>query len=182
LLDDISIERCRIPFAAVSCDLLTGEEVICHKGSMLRAVAASSAIPGVVAPVRLDGRTLVDGAPTSMVPVDAARRLSKLPVIAASVTRDVRGSKPVANAIDVVLRAGAIARMQLTEYNLRDADVVLRPRVEQYGWADFISLDSFVAEGERATKKALRAIRTMDGPSTRSSRIVKGRPRLLKQT
>jgi len=152
LLDDRAIEQCAIPFVAVSCNLMTGEEFACKRGPILLAVAASSAIPGVVSPVRLNGQYLVDGGPTSMVPVDAARRLSRQPVVAVNVTRGVRGTKRVANAIDVVLRAGAIARMQLTEYNLRDADIVVRPRVDSFGWADFASMDDLVREGERAAR------------------------------
>ena len=161
LLDDAPIGACVIPFAAVSCDLLTGNEVVCRKGLMLRAIAASSAIPGVVSPVRLNGKWLVDGGPTSMVPVDAALGISSLPPVAVTVTRHVGGKRKMTNAIDVVLRAGAIARMRLTEYNLRDARVVLRPGVGSYGWADFESVDRFVAEGEAAALKALRLIRKL---------------------
>lgn len=161
LLDDAPIGKCVIPFAAVSCDLLTGNEVVCRTGLMLRAIAASSAIPGVVSPVRLNGKWLVDGGPTSMVPVDAARGISPLPPVAVSVTRRVEGKRKMTNAIDVVLRAGAIARMRLTEYNLRDARVVLRPGVGSYGWADFEAVDRFVAEGEAAARKSLRLIRRL---------------------
>jgi NTE family protein len=161
LLDDAPIGKCVIPFAAVSCDLLTGEEVILKSGLMLRAVAASSAIPGVVSPVTLNGKWLVDGAPTSMVPVDAARQMSRLPVLAVTVARAVRGTRKMTNAIEVVLRAGAIARLRLTEYNLKNAEIVLRPRVGSYGWADFQSLRRFVAEGERVAEKALRRIRSL---------------------
>lgn len=161
LLDDVPIGRCVIPFAAVSCDLLSGSEVVCTSGLMLSAVAASSAIPGVVSPVRLRGKWLVDGAPTSMVPVDAALGLSRLPALAVTVTRNVRGTRRITNAIDVVLRAGAIARLRLTEYNLKNAAVVLRPRVGSYGWAEFQSIGKFVSEGERVAEQALRAIRRL---------------------
>jgi len=158
LLEDRSIEECAIPFASVSCDLMTGHEIVFQTGSMLIAVATSSAIPGVVTPINVNGRLLVDGAPTSIVPVHAAQRLSTFPVVAVSVTQDVREGRPVANAVDVVLRAGAIARMQLAESNLVSADVVLRPQVESYGWADFDSLEELIAAGERAAEEALPAI------------------------
>jgi NTE family protein len=159
LIDDVRIEECEIPFAAVACDIYAGEEVICKTGSMLKSIAASSAIPGIVSPVSLNGRTLVDGAPTSTVPVIAARSLSALPPVAVNVTKIVAGSKPVRNAIDAMLRAGVIARMQVTRHNLEQAAVVLWPKVGEYGWADFSACDQFVAEGERAAKTAIRKIR-----------------------
>ena len=161
LLDDVRFEECEIPFAAVACDLYAGEEVIFKTGSMLRAVAASSAIPGIVSPISHNGRVLVDGAPTSTVPVHAARSLTPLPLVAVTVTKNVAGSKPVRNAIDVMLRAGVIARMQVTRHNLEDAAVVLWPKVGDYGWADFSACDQFIAEGERAAKTALRKIRAI---------------------
>jgi len=160
LLDDVPFGKCSIPFASVACDIRTGREVTSRSGFMLRAVAASSAIPGVVSPVLLNGRLLVDGAPTSMVPVDAALRISRLPVVAVTVTRSVKGTR-MTNAVEVVLRAGAIARLRLTEYNLKSAAVVLRPRVGSYGWAEFQSIGKIVREGERTAEKALRAIRSL---------------------
>ena len=45
------------------------------------------------------------------------------------------------------------------EYNLKNAAVVLRPRVGSYGWAEFQSISRLVAEGERVAEKALRSIR-----------------------
>jgi NTE family protein len=174
LLDDRSIEECAIPFASVSCDLMTGQEIVFQAGSILIAVATSSAIPGVVTPLNVNGRLLVDGAPTSIVPVHAAQRLSTLPVVAVSVTQDVREGRSVANAIDVVLRAGAIARMQLAESNLGSADVVLRPQVETHGWADFDSLEDLIAAGERAAEEALPAIAHL---ATLGRRALPGRSR-----
>jgi NTE family protein len=158
LLDDQPLESCVIPFAAVSCDLRSGKEFVSTKGPILPAVAASSAIPGVVTPILFDGRMLVDGGPTSLVPVRAALGLSSLPIVAVTVTRALRETQRVRNAIDVVLRAGVIAEMQLAECSLRDARVVLRPQVESYGWADFAPLDEIIAKGEQAAKKALRKI------------------------
>jgi NTE family protein len=162
VLREQRIEHCSIPFAAVACDIMRGKEIVLKSGPIRRAVAASSAIPGVVEPISIGGRVLVDGGPTSMVPVDAARRLSNFPVVAVTVTRSVQRTKPVANALDVFLRAGTIARMQLTELNLRDAEIVLRPRVEAYGWADFSSLDHFVKEGERVGREAVRIMRSAE--------------------
>jgi NTE family protein len=161
ILDDGRIEECEIPFAAVACDLFAGEEVICTTGSILKAIAASSAIPGVVSPVVMNGRTLVDGAPTSTVPVLAAKRLSQLPLIAVTVTKDVVNAKPVRNAIDVMLRAGVISRMQVTRHNIEEASVVLWPKVGSYGWADFSACDEFIVEGEKAARSAIRKIKAV---------------------
>ncbi len=82
-----SIEHLRIPFAAVCCDIDTGEEVVLRQGSIADAVRASSAIPGFLAPFRIGGRTLVDGVVVEPVPVNAARGLAEAPVVPVNVLR-----------------------------------------------------------------------------------------------
>jgi NTE family protein len=158
LLDDGKIQDCAIPFAAITCDLMSGREIVLRTGSILKAIAASSAIPGVVTPVSVNGRLLVDGGPTSLVPVEACRSLTRLPVVAVSVTRGLRDSRSVKNAIDVVLRSRMISEITLAEHALKDADVVMRPQVGSYGWADFTSYDALVAKGALSAKDALPAI------------------------
>lgn len=81
------IEALELPFAAVCCDLDTGEQVVLSSGNTADAVRASSAIPGILSPVHIAGRVLVDGAVVEPVPVTAASRLSPQPVLAVNVLR-----------------------------------------------------------------------------------------------
>jgi len=69
-------EDLKIPFAAVTCDLLSGTEVVLKdKGDLVDAIRASCAIPGVFSPVEDEqGRLLVDGGVTSPVPVKALKQ------------------------------------------------------------------------------------------------------------
>jgi NTE family protein len=60
-LGEARLEDAHIPLCVVATDLLTGEEVALSSGSMVEAVLASTAIPGVLPPVAHEGRTLVDG-------------------------------------------------------------------------------------------------------------------------
>jgi NTE family protein len=81
------IEKLRIPYAAVCCDLSNGQEVVLREGSLADAVLASSAIPGILPPSIIDGRTLVDGAMVTPVPVATAANLASAPVLAVNVLR-----------------------------------------------------------------------------------------------
>jgi NTE family protein len=66
---DRRIESLAIHFAAVCTNLVTGEEVVLRSGSLVDAVLASAAIPGLFPPHRLNGQLLVDGALSNNVPV-----------------------------------------------------------------------------------------------------------------
>ena len=65
------IEDLAIPFAAVTVDLVTGEEIVIREGRVLDAIRASISIPGIFVPVAQDGRLLADGALRNPVPVSA---------------------------------------------------------------------------------------------------------------
>jgi NTE family protein len=76
-----------VPFAAVCCDLDTGEPVVMRQGSVADAVRASSAIPGFLSPFRLGGRNLVDGAVVEPLPIAAAADLGPHRVLAVNVLK-----------------------------------------------------------------------------------------------
>lgn len=67
-----TVESAPIALHIVATDLLSGAEVVLSSGPTVPAVLASSAIPGVFAPVEIDGRDLVDGGVTNNTPVARA--------------------------------------------------------------------------------------------------------------
>ncbi|HMV40358.1 MAG TPA: patatin-like phospholipase family protein, partial [Plasticicumulans sp.] len=70
------IETLPVRFGCVATDLARGREVWFQSGSLLDAVRASMALPGVFPPVRgEDGAWLVDGGLVDPVPVSLARAL-----------------------------------------------------------------------------------------------------------
>ena len=68
---NVNIEDVPQRFIAVSCDLKTGEEIWLQSGSILKAIEASYALPGIFEPVRINGKYLIDGALANPVPVSA---------------------------------------------------------------------------------------------------------------
>lgn len=81
-VEDRDIESLDTPFGAVATDLSTGQEVWLTKGSMLDAVRASIALPGLLTPSEHEGRWLVDGGLVNPVPVSLCRALGADYVIA----------------------------------------------------------------------------------------------------
>ena len=88
---DVAMADCRLPFGAVATDISTGLEVWLRQGVVADAVRASISLPGIFAPVRHEGRWLVDGGLVNPVPVSLARAMGADRVIAVSLNGDLLG-------------------------------------------------------------------------------------------
>lgn len=85
------IEDCVCSFGAVATDLQSGREVWFTKGSLLEAVWASMALPGLFPAIRHGERWLVDGGLVNPVPVTVCRALGADVVIAVNLNGDIVG-------------------------------------------------------------------------------------------
>jgi NTE family protein len=103
------VEELAIPFAAVACDLQSGEEVVLSRGRLAEAVLASSAIPGLLPPSVIDGVTLVDGGIVTPVPVTAAAETGHAPVLANNVLRPSSSRSPGSPVIRRLIRGATPA-------------------------------------------------------------------------
>jgi NTE family protein len=156
-LGDCTFADLALPYAAVATDLMTGEPVILREGRLAPAVRASSSVPGIVPPVKLGGRLLVDGGVCNNLPVSAVRALGADLVVAVGlshaplhVPRDPLNM--LVAAMDVLLlRAGDPPA---------SADVYVPIPVEGLGSLVRLSrARDLVQLGRQAAEKALPAIR-----------------------
>ncbi len=86
LIGDIKIEDLEIPFISVATDLITGEEVIFKKGSLVDAIMASIAIPTIFQPVFINNRYLLDGGLSNPLPISIAKEMGAIKTIAVNVS------------------------------------------------------------------------------------------------
>lgn len=80
-----------LPFSCVATDLVSGREVWLREGSVADAVRASIALPGLLTPVPVDGRLLVDGGLVNPVPVSVCRAMGADIVIAVDLGSELVG-------------------------------------------------------------------------------------------
>lgn len=88
---DMNIEDLPHPFIAIAADLLTGHEVWLRKGSLIDAMTASFALPGVFPPVERNHRWLVDGALVNPVPVSPVQAMGARMTIGVDLNTDIIG-------------------------------------------------------------------------------------------
>jgi len=153
-----NIEDLKIPFAAVATDLVTGEKIVFKTGPVSTAVRASISIPGIFRPLIIGKKILVDGGVVDNVPVDVARSLGADIVIAVDVSSPSRNDN-IKNVIDVMMQTFNIMGNEISKYQIKDADVIIRPNVSSVGMIDFSKKTYLITEGEKAARAALPKIR-----------------------
>ncbi len=154
------IEETKIPFYPVATDINTGETVTLEKGSIARAVRASSAIPGIFVPVTFGKRMLVDGGVTNNVPCDIARNKGANIVIAVNIIRDVKNDD-IASVIDVIGQSVSIMMHENSRLKLKHADIVIEPDTKGVSMFDFSRKKELMEAGIKAAKKAVPEIRRL---------------------
>jgi len=158
-LPDRPLEEITPPLVVVATDSATGAEVRLSEGPLTLAVAASSAMPGLLAPVAWDGRRLQDGGAVAEIPVAAARQLGS-PVVAVEVSEGLPAGDPDRDAAGkAMFRAAAMGWQELRRRILAEADAVIAPAVNHLHWADYHAIDEAVDAGRAAAISFVEARR-----------------------
>lgn len=152
------IEALKRKFAAVATDVASGEMMAFTSGNVGTAVRASSAIPEVFAPVQIRGREYVDGGLVSPVPARTARSLGADVVIAVDISGRPSGKRNP-GSIDLLLDTIAIMGNTIAAYELRDADVIIRPDIAGLPKSNFDQRHEAILRGERAGYAALAKVK-----------------------
>ena len=152
------IENMAIPLGIVATDLNSGQAVLFRSGDTGTAVRASSAVPAVFVPVRISGHEYVDGGLVSPVPVRFARQMGADIVIAVDISNPPE-SNPAEGTLQILLQTFAIMGKSINQYELKDADVVVRPSQTGLRSADFSARKLAIESGRAAMLAALPALR-----------------------
>ena len=144
-----TIEQMRLPLGIVATDLDNGQPILFQVGDTGIAVRASSAVPAVFQPVRIGKREYVDGGLVSPVPVRFAREMGAEFVIAVDITELPDGAA-TGDVMRVLLQTFSIMGRSINHFELRDADVVLRPRLAGVSGTDFTARKRSIQAGREA--------------------------------
>lgn len=161
-LDDISFEDLPVPAAMIATDMDSGEPVVLRQGSVELAVLASSAIPGIFPPVRIDGNEYVDGGMMSFCGLEAAwnQGAQRMVVITTPLpppSKAVGVLKPMSRALQVALNR--LCQLEVAWFSHRCPLVVLNPVVplEGHNFNDFSKTLFLVEKGRTWTEAFLRS-------------------------
>jgi NTE family protein len=153
-----SIEQMRLPLGIVATDLDSGAAILFQRGDTGAAVRASSAVPAMFQPVKIGSREYVDGGLVSPVPVRFARQMGAEMVIAIDISSPPDGNN-TGDLMKMLLQTFAIMGKSINQFELRDADVVLRPLLLGVGSADFTVRLKAIQAGREVALKQLAELR-----------------------
>ena len=151
----------RLPLHVIATDALTGFETLLSDGSLVEAVLASSAIPGVFPPVERDRRLLMDGGIASNTPIAAAVALGARRVIVLPTGTACRLAEPPASAIGMALQGltlliGRQLAVDLERFSSRaELHVIPPPCPIERSPADFSGSVRLMDAGRAAARKWL---------------------------
>ena len=153
-----SIEQMKLPLGIVATDLDSGQPILFERGDPGVAVRASSAVPAVFQPVRIGTREYVDGGLVAPVPVRFARQMGAELVVAVDISAAPDGNA-TGDPMRMLLQTFAIMGRSINQYELRDADVVVRPRLAGVSGADFAGRKRSIQAGREAATAMLAELR-----------------------
>ncbi len=141
-----------LPFAAVATDVETGDAVVLTSGVLAQAMRASMAITGVIQPIRLNGRLLMDGAVARNLPAQDARALGADILICSDVSGPLLKGDDLRSIVDIVIQTVAFQMAEHNEEQRRLCDVLIQPDVKGLSTFSFEAVDEWIQRGEAAAE------------------------------
>jgi len=190
-IGDVQFSELQRPIRVVATNLYTLDRVVFSSGDVASAVHASVAIPGVCAPVTIDGETYVDGGIADPLPVDVLEEMGINRIIAVNMIptpaymrcclemereqESLYGRRhnflkalnrhanyfAPGNILDIMMRAVHGSQIRVAEEACRHADVVLRPLAMDARWYEFDKPCKYIALGRRVAEEHLEQIKSL---------------------
>jgi NTE family protein len=174
---DLRFEDLKTPFSTVAVDLSTRAGVVLDRGLLWQAALASVSLPGIFPPVLVGEHILMDAGMHDPVPIRLVRKMGADILIAS----ELGGQEPPAlenaapwfeespykelkparspHIIDLLLRTYDLAMATIGMHSIREADVVIRPRLYRISLRQFSEGRKFVAAGREAVEQSLPELR-----------------------
>ncbi len=153
-----------LPFRAVAADIETGEAVIPKYGNLAQIVRASMSVPGVFAPIEVDGRVLVDGGIVNNVPIDQALALGADVLIVVELYTKFKSASELKGPFAISGQVIALMLERTTREQMklmRPHDIHVRPDVSAYTTSSFGDAVPLMKIGEEEARRMIPALQKL---------------------
>ena len=173
---NVPMEKFPKRFAAVATELGTGKKVDFIKGNAGQAVRASCSIPNVFIPATIGGKQYVDGGLVSPIPVETAKNMGADLVIAVDISARPKADKGM-NIWGLLDQTLNIMGQQSINYELKLADIIIKPEVGHLGVLDLKARHESILAGERAAQAQVPQIKKLITEFKQSPQALKPAPK-----
>jgi NTE family protein len=159
-----SFDELPVPFRAVAADLGSGKREVLDHGNLADAIRASMAVPGVFAPVVIDGKVLVDGGILENMAVDVALASGAQTIIAVYLGGAAHADPQPSSLLDLSLRvvdAVTIDNMERQRQLLREGDELVMVDVGTFEGTDFAAAPGILARGAAAARATAGSLKRL---------------------
>jgi NTE family protein len=153
-----------IRYRAVAADLETGQQVILKGGNLATAMRASMSVPGLLPPVEIDGKLLVDGGVANNLPADVARAMGAEVLIVVDIPTILKKRDQLTSSLDIAgqILAVLVQQNSLTQIaNLQPQDILIQPDLGTRASTDFDKILEMIAPGEAAARGQTDRLRAL---------------------
>ncbi|MEA5077264.1 MAG: patatin-like phospholipase family protein [Anaerolineaceae bacterium] len=158
-IGDCEFKDLQIPFAAIACDIMTGERIVLDKGQLAPAIRASASIPGLFSPVEIDGRLLVDGGTVDNFPVEQAKAMGATYIIGVNLSKSQASGRRPTNPFDMFMDMVNIMQARSAVADASECNCYIRPEVSMYSSWTFGEADKMLEAGVAATEAVVPQLR-----------------------
>lgn len=143
-----------IPFYCVATDINTGEKTVLDKGYLPLAVNASSALPTLFSPVKVQDRMLIDGGIIDNYPIDEMLSKNMDVIIGVDVQTNVSSTDETSTLSEVLTRIGSFQTRKQMASKKAKTQIHIRPELDAFNILSFDNQKEIMAQGVLAGKKA----------------------------
>ena len=148
-----------IPFACVGTDMVNGQSVTLDKGSLSQSLRATMSVPGVFAPVEIDGRILSDGGLVNNIPTNVVKAMSADIVLVVNIETQLAGREALDNLLGVLAQTINIASADNSRRSLLQADIIIAPDLGTYANTDFGQSKAIIDLGYQGAQQKIEVLK-----------------------
>ena len=150
--DSLDFKDFPIPYVCVAADMVSGKAKVWHSGKMNTAMRSTMSIPGIFAPVRVDGMVLVDGGLRDNYPTSLAREMGADIIIGVDLSQARKTYLEVNNLGDIIGQGIDMLGRDAFDRNVDVPDVKIKPMLREYNMMSFnpVSIDTMIVRGYEA--------------------------------
>ena len=162
-----------IPFYCVATDIQSGEEVILDHGNLAQAIAASSALPTLFQPVKLNNKLLMDGGIVNNFPVNGLLSKNLDYIIGVDVQDDLLMVDELNSVSNIMLQINNFRAVEELNKKSKLLDIYIQPDVDDFSIISFGQGIKIIEEGQKETLKFLDRLKSISQVQNFKKRTLK---------